>query len=330
MRNISARLFQYELSLLPPFESKKGLLLQLIQPSGISSWGDIAPLEGWSKETFEQALEQVSFLKRLLFSKESETLTAEMNFFNQLHPSVAFGFESAFSTLFLRDRNLNLQVPLCALMTGSKEQILQQAKQAATDGYTFVKLKVGDLPFAEATDLVKTFKESFKLRIDVNRAWPLEQVQEFFAQFTLGTFDYVEEPVQESKDLASFSHPFGLDETLREQPIDNFLTLPKFKAAVIKPTLTGGLTRLRPYVRKMQNTSVRIVLSSAFESGVGIAQIAYLTKQLPIPPVPIGLDTYRYVKEDILEKRLVMDKGVFHLHQFPTPDLGKLTEIGHE
>lgn len=258
----------------------------LIEKKG--NWGEVSPLPGWSKETYEEALQQLQYPKK-----------------GPLFPSVAFGLESVNYPTPLKACSL----PLAAFLAGSPEQILEKAQSCKAEGFSYAKVKVGHLSLKEAFEIIHFLKKDFRLRIDVNRAWPLEDSLHFFSHFSHGDFDYVEEPLREVGHLGSFPIPFALDETLFEYPVESFTHLPLFKALIFKPTLWGG-TRV---LKKLLQLKKPLILSGAYESGVGVFHIAALIQRLNLPIYPLGVDTYRELGADLLETPLEIQGGHLHL-----------------
>lgn len=182
-------------------------------------------------------------------------------------PSVIFGLSVSPLT--------SVKVPLCAL-------------HRPHDGCKSLKLKVGDLTVAEAVQLVKQYVGKFRLRIDCNRKWSATQALDFTKHFKPSDFEYLEEPTM---DLLEFSKqsdfPIALDESLRDN-----LHIPSAKYAVIKPTLSGIVPQL----------SLPIVLSSSYESSLGILQIARLGKK----EIAHGLDTF---SPDFIDPPIRVENG---------------------
>lgn len=267
----------------------------IIVHHGDKSWGEVAPFPGFSQETLEQALHQLKNPAPILY------------------PSVAFGLEPAG---IIKPMTL----PLAALLSGTKEEIFLQARRFKREGYTHAKLKLSKLPLPDAYELVNTLKDQFRLRIDLNRSWETAQSIQFFAHFDYDAFEYIEEPVKEKEHLAFFTHPFALDETIRENPPEEFTHYPHLKAFIFKPTLHGGPSSLK----KLIPLGIPIVLSSCFESGVGIFQIASLIQRLSLPIHPLGLGTYHLLDHDILETPLNFSNGKLELPSYVQPDLSRL------
>ncbi len=253
---------KYELLFTHTNTKRRGLLLERN-----GNWGEIAPLPGWSKETLEEAEAQLyAYLDgRVLFEN--------------LFPSVAFGIESTMIC------SVDVALPISSLLMGSYEEILEKANKVDTKS---AKLKISQLAKEEARDLIYKLKEKFCLRIDLNRAWNLQEAIDFFAEFKPDDFDYIEEPLKNPQELKLFPLPIALDESLLEVDIEN---LPNLKAIVYKPTLLGGLSRCRTFLRYNKP----IVLSSAFESEIGIRNIVAIAHALSLTS-PLGIDTPSFRK----------------------------------
>ena len=69
-------------------------------------------------------------------------------------------------------------------------------------------------------------------------------------------------------------------------------------AAVLKPTLLGGVGATIRRAAEARSVGVRPVLSAAFESGVGLRGVAALAAATGAEPA--GLDTYRWLAADVL------------------------------
>jgi O-succinylbenzoate synthase len=253
------RLFSYKLPL-KNGKLREGLILQCED-----RYGEIAPLPGFSKETLDEARLEI---QDWINSGKIPTL-----------PSVKWGIECAQKTL------RSVHIPLCAL--GPK------------GGFSTIKLKLGHLPLADAISYVKEHASHALLRLDCNKAWSLTQALEFARHFKPTDFAYLEEPVQNFKELVEFSKitsfPIALDESIHS----DWSQIPSLKAIVVKPTIVGTIPQIPPHLD--------LVLSSAYESGLGLLHIANQTKN----SLPIGLDTYSAFEDDVLTQRINCSNGIF-------------------
>lgn len=281
---------------------RQGVLVNLIDQEENSGWGEIAPLPIFSRETLKDSLEELNQKQDKIMKidwTESNCLE-EIEKLNLL-PSVSFGIESAL--LSILDPISNYPVLTSALLMGSTEEILKLAELRLKGGYTSAKLKVGHLNFEEAAKIIHQIKDKFCLRIDVNRAWTTSESLHFFEQFPLNTFDYVEEPFQDPNDLAVFPHPLAVDESFpQDLSLEQLEALPTLKALIYKPTIQGGLLNCLPLYEWTKKRGIELVLSSSFESTLGLDCIASIAHRLCLPS-PVGIGTRDYIVKITIDNR---------------------------
>lgn len=224
------KLYSYRIPIDSPIgKMREGLILQSER-----GWGEIAPLPGFSGESFEEA-------KREILSVLRDGIAPAL-------PSVRWGLACAKEPFPLTP----IKIPLCAL--GPRED------------FPTVKIKLGHLPIHEAISLVKRLLPHHRLRLDCNRAWTLEQALEFARSFSPDDFEYLEEPVKFLTDLIRFSElthfPIALDESIGT----DWNEIPSLKAIVVKPTIVGSIPSVPPHLK--------LILSSSYETGIGLLHIA--------------------------------------------------------
>ncbi len=220
------------------------------------------------------------------------------------------------------DRPPLATVALNALLVGDRDAVLDQARQAAAEGYRAAKLKVGGLAPDEAGALARDVAQALgdtALRVDANRAWSLDGALAFARALGDVPVEYVEEPLADLADLPALSRQtevrWALDESLwraaQEPAISSDLSV-----AVVKPMLDAGLVwwaateRSGRFDRRPSLTSV--VVSSVFESGAGMRHLVALAAALGDDAA--GLDTYRWLASDLLDRPLLIGG--------PTVDVG--------
>jgi O-succinylbenzoate synthase len=277
---------------------RSGAFLNICNEEGVSSWGEIAPLPNWSKESLQDALQEViekeTRIKKINWT--FQTLSQDLTILKLL-PSVQFGLESALLSILHPLSNFN--VFTSALLMGTPKEIIKQAELRSREGFTSAKLKVSNLDFKEASEVIHQLKDQFFLRIDVNRAWNTEDSIRFFEQFPLDTFDYVEEPFRNPNDLSRFLHPLAIDESFpQDLSLAHLDRLPTLKAIIYKPTMQGGMTGCLSMHNWTKQRGINLVLSSSFESDLGLAHIASLAHRLSLSS-PIGIGTYFYLNQQI-------------------------------
>ncbi|HAB98759.1 MAG TPA: o-succinylbenzoate synthase [Parachlamydiales bacterium] len=281
-------------------------------PNGKKAYGDVAPLPYWSIESLEDANWQIARKKQEILAKnwKESTCLEQIKELN-LYPSVSFALESAL--LSLLNPLPEHKVVISALFLGPPEEIIKQAEKRLEEGYVSAKLKVGHLSFAEAKKLILQLKDLFRLRIDVNRAWTTKESLDFFSFFDLDAFDYIEEPFQNPQDLMQFTHPLAIDESFpKDLSLRELEKLPHLKALVYNPTLQGGLAYcLEPYLW-CKKQKISFVLSSSFESDIGLGHIASMTHRLGLSS-PVGLGTEIYLTNYLRERPLLISQGIMKI-----------------
>jgi len=162
-----------------------------------------------------------------------------------------------------------------------------------------VKTKVGHLSVKEALRVVPSTPH---LRIDVNRKWSLKQALAFARHFP--DVEYFEEPLLPGENTKAFPYPVALDESLREGSLPPY---PHVVAHIIKPTMHG-------FPLPKAQKGIDFILSSSYETELGIYQIAKLTRRLRIPIKPMGLVTCHLFEEPLFDEVPYVDNH--HLY-FP-------------
>ena len=322
-------LFRYNLPLRGPLmlggttlHRREGLLLRLSGDDGAEGWGESAPLPGFSKESLHQATVQMRRIAGTLVGRDvtddwTEGGGGELGLELESStpaPSVRFGLELAVRNLRAASAQRSWpelfagrsRVPVNGLLSGSKNEVLEEARRMKDAGYKTVKLKVGARTVTEDAGLVRKLVEelgyTISLRIDANRAWGYEQAAAFLG--SVPRFEYLEEPLADPTLLPGLVRelgaPVALDESLVGMESEALEEHRYARAVVLKPTLLGGISRTLRVAGRALRLGVTPVISSAYESGVGTAALVALAAGIGDRPVPAGLDPYRTIAEDVL------------------------------
>lgn len=297
-----ARLFYYQLPFLCPinFNGQKiglreGLILQLQDNKKQLSFGEIAPLPGFSGESLQQASAQmISLLNGGLENLQPE---------NKLYPSVNFALHCALQKIPLTAEVNSLDpVPL---LQGDNAAVIKQYR--ALHCPPLIKLKVARQKVAEDQLLFKQLcrlNPCLMIRCDANRAWSTAQASCFFERIDPLRLDYIEEPTashQTNLQLAEkYKIALALDETL--QDIDfHYQHQSCIKALVLKPSLIGSLSRLQSFIDIAEQQQLQAHISSSFESIIGLQQLSALANLYRKScPVSLGIDTLKYFQPGLL------------------------------
>ena len=353
------RIYRYRLPLTGPLplaggviHQRAGALIQVDSDSGGSGWGDVAPLPGFSRESIGEAEAELKAwagrLRGARFDPGGDSLESWLGceMAEAASPSVRFGLETALANLSRRMEDgaagelacFDGTLPVNGLLAGSSEQVLADARRLRDGGCRAVKLKVGGRPVAEDVELAHAVRsvigDGVGLRLDANRSWSLEQAVMFGRGIGNGGIEYLEEPLRDPAHLRELFDAAGirvaLDESLLELRPDDLEGRPEVSAVVLKPTLLGGIARAREWAAKALALNLRPVVSSCFESGVGLLALAGFAWTSTGDTVPAGLDTYRWLDADVVEPRIPFRPGAIEwsdaLARNHRIDTGRLSE----
>ena len=297
--------------------SREGLLLRLTGDDGSEGWGEAAPLPGFSRETLNEAADQLV--------EATETIGATGKFLSEdisaiIHsgaaPSVRFAVELATLNLNAARRGVSALDPLSSnarnilpvngLLSGPADGVVTEARRMRDAGYRAVKLKAGSRSVKDDAELVREVSgvlgDGISLRLDANRAWSFEEAMEFVLAVRDVRIEYIEEPLADAALLPRFADetgaPVALDETLVGMEAEDLALHGYARAVVLKPTLIGGISRTLKLAEEARRLGITPVVSSAYESGIGTLGLIPLAAATG--GAPAGLDTYRRLAEDTL------------------------------
>ena len=290
---------------------RTGYILEIIASNGLKAQGEIAPLPGVSAETLKKAhhdlVEAQSHLKDFTVILDKDELVASLKgpVFSGLCPSVRFGVESVLFGLAAGARAVSLaeflggilqDVPTAALLQGSHEQILADARDLSGRGYQVFKLKVGGrnipLDVKKVQGLRVLIGEQGSIRLDGNRAWGLKEALLFVDLAGRAQIEFIEEPLSDMGKIGEFYQaaqiPVALDEGLSISANSKAV-----KYYVLKPTVLGGIIACLDWMENSRRNGKKAIISSAFESPVGLKILANLAC---LTGTTAGLGTERWLK----------------------------------
>lgn len=317
MKLVELELFGYSLPLtgsLSPggatLDRREGIIVRLTGDDGTRGLGEASPLPGFSGESLQDAVEDLRCPGEILLGQEPGC-GLELP---DMSPSARFGIELALWNMGSMMGGGKVSPPrpantvyLSGLLAGPEDEMLRDARRIANMGYRSAKLKVGRRSVEEDIELVRVvggiLGGSTSLRLDANRAWSLEQAGKFASATEGLNFDYVEEPLADPAQLPRFTEewdvPVALDESLVGMEPEEVEAHGYARAVVLKPTLLGGISRTIRLAESARKLGIVSVMSSAYETGVGTLGLISLAASLNAD-VPAGLDTYRWLAEDVL------------------------------
>jgi o-succinylbenzoate synthase len=205
---------------------------------------------------------------------------------------------------------LPCRLPVNALVDASTDaRIAERAAQAVALGFRAIKVKVGGDPAAAAARVVaarEAVGPGIELRADANGCWDFDGGRRFLVGAREAGLAFCEEPVGDAPPgvLAALAGetgvPLAVDESCRTvEELDRVIAAGAAAAVVVKPAFSG-LSEAVAMLRRAQAAGLMAVVTSAIETGTGVAMAAHVAALLPPPAPAAGLATL-----DLLESGLV-------------------------
>lgn len=290
---------------------KKGYYLYLQTHGKTLGIAELSPLEGFSLESLQEAFLQCQKFKNHFLEQFNNFIKKPLLFkcfakTNNLYPSVAFSFYSLLLQQIVPSQNLSLNIQ--GLIYGEFEEILKKAQYDQNNKFTHIKVKVERFCVRKTIQLVQTLLKVYgktkKLRLDFGCSWKYDNLQNFLTSFDPKDFDYLEDPVSNLDNLlhlnTHYKFFFGLDELLRTLPFQEVIKLKHLKSLIIKPMLDMSYLSLEGIPQ-----DVSVILSSSYETPIGLRCIAILAKYLKIQG-PHGLDTLSIFPPKLYNQSIVI------------------------
>ncbi len=345
MRILRVYIYRYDLPLAQPLmlqgcrvESRSGLMIKLKGENDVVAWGEASPLPGFSREDLQQVTDSAVQLPRAmegrllspLFGLATNHIQRWLGGF-AAPPSLRFAIDSALLSLLAQSRDVPLcrllskhpltSVSLNGLLAGTRDDIADGAARLRAEGYRAAKLKVGRGRMLEDIETTRMVREilgdGVALRLDANRAWDHDTAARFARGIEDCGIEYIEEPLDDPSHLVDFSGrtglPVALDETVVEAGPQGIETWRGAKAAILKPTLLGGIETAFWLAKRAHNAGMMPVFTSTFETGLGLVTLANMAAGFYDTDVPVGLSTRDWFQLDLLDGELPIAKGQFDM-----------------
>lgn len=269
------------------WETREGIIVQLVDQVDKSWFGEIAPIAWFGSETLESALEFCHSLPTEITEEVIFSIPDEL-------PACQFGFESA---LFcLPPDHASNSLALSALLPAGNTA-LEAWQQLWEQGYRTFKWKIAVGSIVEEMaifkSLIQVLPQGAKLRLDANCGLSYDE-----ANFWLWTCDnlmaedtkhpeieFIEQPLppDEFEGMLELSDCYAtklaLDESVAKlQQLQSCYSQGWRDVFVVKPLICGSPSRLRLFC---QQNPIDVVFSSVFETDVGRQSALYLISQIP-------------------------------------------------
>ena len=240
------------------------VLISLTDRDGHTSWGEAAPLDGYGPDTL------------------SDVVTA------------------------IRVGNWDADLPSLQCALGSARQataspsgtLLTPAVLDTTSDAPLIKVKISGEPQDEASRLLALLQghATRRLRLDANQSITRDGARRLLDLIgpSVDRIDFFEEPFPGCFDAdhrADFPVPLAIDESLAGENWRHA------DVCVLKPSLMGNPHTTLQRAQAMKAAGRRVVVSSAFESRVGMLMLVHLADQLG--DAAPGLSTYTWLADDV-------------------------------
>ena len=325
----SATCYRYRIPLTAPLSvpngslsHREGLLIAVEHPSGGTCWGEAAPLPGFCDTSLDTVQQQA---QAWIDGGGANRLTDDDSLYADDTPgSLQFAIDHIALQWAAHEVGTSL-LNYCgidrvmqsgnALWRDSEDRDMRQALlELKAEGVSTVKVKVGHRAVEDDLDhldaLFASLPTGMQVRLDANQAWTRDEAATVCEALQhRRALSYLEEPLQPTADLRAFldetSVPIALDETLRQHGMDTVVDWP-VAAFVVKPAWTG-IRRVQAWADRVAPTPV--VVTSAYETGVGWRGTLAVAVQVTPADVAIGMSTYSALAEDFTRPALPNVQG---------------------
>jgi O-succinylbenzoate synthase len=194
------------------------------------------------------------------------------------------------------------------------DEAAAMAAQARAAGITTVKVKVGDPGDVDRVAAVRdALGPAGAIRVDANGAWDVDTALATIARLAPFGLELVEQPVASMEDMAAVrrrlrgSVAVAADECVRS--VDDARRLRRMEAAdvlVLKVQPLGGVAAA---LAVAEAAGLPALVSSMFETSVGLAAGVALAAALPDLPYACGLGSASLLAADVVSDPLVPVDG---------------------
>lgn len=322
----TVELAQYELPLRRTFRTSRGDVkvrhgvLVRATLNGRSGYGEVAPLPGFHREGLREAI------RSLQEACASGTVPSVK--------SAAFGLSCAMAELRREKRFGFGPVPrgatvgVNAVFSGSARDAERAVAAGEFAGFRTIKVKIGRSRPAEDLRVVNTLLEGLpadvRLRLDANRALTLANAERLLRRIDASRIEYVEEPLQDCRELAELARrvglPMAIDEALHDPAVrDAVYGAPGIEVQVVKPSLVGPVEELEAIVTAGRIHGMDTVFSTALETSLTVAIVSRFALAFACGSRDHGLATPGLFVRDIADPPKIRDGRLEVPADLPVP-----------
>ena len=299
---------------------------------GLVGWGEASPLPGWSRTTL---LDTQAALRRVLDGLDADGEGALDDLLEGLcdAPHARAGVAGAWADLRAQRAGRPLAAHLAggrgcdvaasvmanALVAASEPSMVElAARDAASDGFGAVKLKVGAADPVVDVARVRAARAGLgpeaELRLDANGAWDPATALEVLGRVQDCDIAYCEEPVSGIEAIAALGQrspvPVAADESIRvEADAVRALEL-GVGTLIVKPQALGGPDVALTVASRAREAGASVIVTSFLDSAVGVAHALHVAAAVDAAAArgrAHGLATASFLASDVAEAPPVAD-----------------------
>jgi L-Ala-D/L-Glu epimerase len=307
-------------------KKRRGIILQVHTDEGLVGLGDVAPLPEFGGGTVEDAAPHLKTLFFFNINREVTLPFEKLTLFDSDMSAVEYGWETAIYDLLAQKEGIplagfisknkvyNPEIKVNATVgLTDKNEAVAAARRAAEQGFSCVKVKVGvATSFDEEVERVAAIREALgkttKLRLDANGAWSVPQAIGILNALAKYDIELIEQPVPAQnidglKEVRQKSGvPIAADESVANRLYaDMVISEHAADVLVLKPVMLGSVEFARYIMKRGQARRIHCFVTTALESGVGIAATLHLAAALPEPRLHCGLATASLLEATLVE-----------------------------
>jgi o-succinylbenzoate synthase len=221
-------------------------------------------------------------------------------------------------------------VAVNATIGGVRAEAAVEAARVLVDrGFGTIKLKVGVAgsigeEIARVAAVHAAIGPAARLRLDANGSWSLDRARRALDAFADLAIELVEQPTSaaDTGALAELRRtspiPIAADEAVAGlEAARRLVDAGAADYLVVKPTMVGGLTVGRAIADLALPAGVGVIVTSAFEAGVGVAAALHLAATLPAEGPACGLATADALAATLVRRLPTVDRGAMTVPTAP-------------
>ena len=199
---------------------------------------------------------------------------------------------------------------------GTFDEMFQRLEAKLKAGFHCVKLKIGAIDFEKELRLIQHIRQHFsrrevELRVDANGGFTPDNAMQRLEALAKYDIHSIEQPIRQHqwKEMARLCKnsplPIALDEELigvndlTEK--NGLLDTIQPQYIILKPSLHGGISGTREWIKLAKERGIGSWITSALESNIGLNAIAQLTADIYGPHITMaqGLGTGQLFSDNI-------------------------------